>query len=156
VVLYRSTCTCNEFHCHMLFRRLLRTQPQLETAVAVSTHRSRCNNIVTNSLKLGVWVTKELYKPGRNWASTTLLTTIYTTLGLVSPVRRMESSNYSGDKWWPTHRVIQQIIIIDSLMGKGDLERSREVRDMAVETKKHRAYVSVTCISNYSNTQYNN
>jgi len=28
-------------------------------------------------------------------------------------------------------------IIIDSLMGKGDLERSREVHDMAVETKKH-------------------
>ena len=52
-------------------------------------------------------------------------------------VRRMENSNYSGDKWWPTHRVIQQIII-DSLIGKRDLERSREVRDVAVETKKHR------------------
>ena len=46
-------------------------------------------------------------------------------------VRRMESSNYSGDKWWPTHRVIQQIII-DSLIGKRDLERRREVRDVAV------------------------
>ena len=41
-------------------------------------------------------------------------------------VRRMESSNYSGDKWWPTHQVIQQILI-DSLIGKRDLERSREV-----------------------------
>ena len=38
---------CNEFHYHMLFRRLLRTQPQLETAVAVLTHGSRCNNIRT-------------------------------------------------------------------------------------------------------------
>ena len=53
-------------------------------------------------------------------------------------VRRMESSNYSGDKWWPTHWVIQQIII-DSLIGKRDLERSREIRDVAVEMKKHRA-----------------
>jgi len=50
----------------------------------------------------------------------------------------MESSNYSGDKGWPTHWVIQQIII-DSLIGKRDLKRSREVRDVAVETKKHRA-----------------
>ena len=53
-------------------------------------------------------------------------------------VRRMESSNYSGDKWWPTHQVIKQIII-DSLIGKRDLERSREVRNVAVEMKKHRA-----------------
>jgi len=41
-------------------------------------------------------------------------------------VRRMESSNYSGDKSWPTHQVIQQILI-DSLIGKRDLERSRAV-----------------------------
>ena len=40
---------------------------------------------VTNSLKPGVRVTKELYKPGRNWTPTTLSTTIYTTFGLVSP-----------------------------------------------------------------------
>ena len=53
-------------------------------------------------------------------------------------IRRMESSNYSGDKCWSTHRVIQQIII-DNLIGKRDLERSREVRDVAVEMKKHRA-----------------
>ena len=51
-------------------------------------------------------------------------------------VRRMKSSNYSRDKGWPTHQVIQQIII-DSLMGKGDLKRSRVVCDMAVETKKY-------------------
>ena len=64
------------------------------------------------------------------WASSSL--------GSIQGVRRMESSNYSGDKWWPTHWVIQQIII-DSLIGKRDLERSREVRNVAVETKKHRA-----------------
>ena len=27
---------------------------------------------------------------------------------------------------------------------------------MAVEMKKHRTYLSATCILNYSNTQYNN
>ena len=41
-------------------------------------------------------------------------------------VGRMESSNYSGDKWWPTHWVIQQILI-DGLIGKRDLERSKKV-----------------------------
>ena len=38
-------------------------------------------------------------------------------------------------------------------------EISREaerLHDVAVEMKKHRAYLSATCILNYSNTQYNN
>ena len=37
----------------------------------------------------------------------------------------LESSNYSGNKWWPTHQVIQQTLI-NGLTGRRDLERSRE------------------------------
>ena len=35
-------------------------------------------------------------------------------------------------------------------------EKQRDICDVAVETKTRRAYVSTTCILNYSNTQYNN
>ena len=69
------------------------------------------------------------------------------TTSLFGTVRRMESSNYSGDKWWPTYQVIQQILI-DSLIEKRDLERSKAVlwhgswdEEVSPHLCKHGSYI---------------
>jgi len=70
-------------------------------------------------------------------------------LGSLS-VRRMESSNYSGDKWWPTYRVIQHILIV-SLTGRRDLKGSRDVfATLHLRRRSECTYVSMTHILIYT------